>query len=62
MAESEDNMRIKAKYRFMNTTRYKYFHNLDEMNAFFEENKVCKFISYEEGNEVESEASSRGYK
>lgn len=54
-------MRIKAKYRFMNVTRYKYFHNLDEMNAFFKENKAYKFISYEEGNEVEAEASSRGY-
>lgn len=55
-------MRIKAKYRFMNATRYKYFHDLNEMNTFFEENKACKFISYEEGNEVEVEATSRGYK
>lgn len=55
-------MRIKAKYRFMNATRYKYFHNSDEMSAFFEEYKFCKFISYEEGDEIEAEASSRGYK
>lgn len=54
-------MRIKAKYRFMNTTRYKYFHDLDEMNTFFEKNKACKFISYDEGDAVEAEASSRGY-
>lgn len=52
-------MKIKAKYRFMNTTRYKYFHNLDEMNAFFEEYKACKYISYEEGDTIEAEASSR---
>lgn len=57
-------MRIKAKYRFMNTTRYKYFHDLDEINLhalFFEKNKACKFISYDEGDAVEAEASSRGY-
>ena len=54
-------MRIKAKYRFMNATRYKYFHTHTEMIEFFRENKACEYISYEEGDAVEAEASSRGY-
>lgn len=54
-------MKIKAKYNFLNTTRYKYFHNLDEMGKFFQENKVCKYISHEEGNAVEAESRSRGF-
>lgn len=55
-------MRIKAKYKFMNTIHYKYFHNLEEMTTFFDECGACRYISYEEGDLVEIESSSRGYK
>lgn len=54
-------MKIKAKYIFLNTTRYKFFHNAYEMDKFFQENRACKYISHEEGDAVEVEARSRGF-
>lgn len=56
-------MKIKAKYKniLFDTTCYKYFHKLEEMNKFFQENRVCKYISHEEGEAVETEARSRGF-
>jgi hypothetical protein len=55
-------MKIKAKYKTPFGIFWKYFHDLDEMNEFFEKNKICKFISYEEGPEVTRQAEKYGYK
>lgn len=55
-------MTIKAKYNTPFGIFYKYFHTQEEMNNFFQENKICKFISLQEGQEVTQEAEKYGYR
>ena len=55
-------MKIKAKYKTPFGIFWKYFHSVDEMNEFFNKNKICKLISYEEGPQVTQQANKYGYK
>lgn len=55
-------MTIKAKYKTPFGIFWKYFHNLDEMNDWFEKTPLAHFISYEEGPEVTRQAEKYGYK
>ena len=54
-------MKIKAKYKTPFGIFWKYFHSVDEMKGFFERNKMCKFISYEEGPHIVTQAKQLGY-
>lgn len=55
-------MAIKAKYTTPFGVCFKYFHTTEEMNNFFQEYKMCKFISLQEGQEVAQEAEKYGYR
>lgn len=54
-------MTVKAKYKTPFGIFWKYFHTVAEMEQWFQENKICKLISYETGNNIVAEAKKYGY-
>ena len=55
-------MTVKAKYKTPLGIFYKYFHTVEEMNDWFQNTKLAKFISYEESAEVTKQAEKYGYR
>lgn len=55
-------MTVKAKYNTPFGIFYKYFHTQEEMDEWFQDNRICKLQSYEEGPQVTQQAEKYGYR